>query len=406
MRQRVAVTGVGCISPFGIGHPALIQGLLDGRTGIRPITAFDTSSCRSHCGATIDGFDPAAFIAPLKLRRVDLVGRLALVCARLLIEDAALALDAGGSDQIGVALGTYTAGMDSTVEYLEGLTAHGAAGAPALLFSNTVSNAPASLCAIEHRLRGPNVTFNQREASSLAALSYAVGLMRAGRVAAMIAGGADRLEQIFFSVQERFGPLARDAAGREAGRPFDRRRAGFVLGEGGVLLLLETPEQAAARHARIYGEILGVGLTASRAELNGWPADSSGPARAMQLALEDAAVPAGDVDAVFAAANGARRLDPLEAEAIRTVFAREVPVVSLKGAIGESGAAGAAALAAGLIAMADKMVPPTAGFAEADPACPVNVSASGRTVRGRTFLVNAIASGGTNCSLVARATPA
>jgi 3-oxoacyl-[acyl-carrier-protein] synthase II len=403
MRQRVAVTGIACISSFGIGHRAFVEALSAGRSGIRPITAFDTSSCRSHCAAAIDGFDPAAFIPPLKMRRVDQVGRLALACARLLLEDAALTPGAGGSDDVGVALGTLTAGMDSTVEYLTGLDTHGPAGAPALLFSNTVSNAPASLCAIEHGLRGPNVTFNQREASSLAAIAYASGLIRDGRVPAMISGGADRLEQTFFIVQERFGPLARSREGREASRPFDRRRNGMVLGEAGVLLLFEAADAAAVRRARVYGELLGIGMTASRAELNGWPVDPSGTARAMQLALDDAGVSAVDVHAVFAAANGARRLDPLEAAAIRAVFPPDIPVVSLKGSIGESGTAGAAALAAGLMTMADKMVPPTVGFEEPDPACPVNVSRAGRSVGGRTFIVNSVASGGTNYSLVARA---
>jgi 3-oxoacyl-[acyl-carrier-protein] synthase II len=381
----------------------LADALLAGRSGIRPITAFDTSSSRSHCAATIDGFDPAAFIPPLKLRRVDNVGRLALVCARLLIEDAALRLAPGGTDDAGVALGTVTAGLDSTVEYLQGLVTHGPAGAPALLFSNTVSNAAGSLCAIEHGLRGPNVTFNQREASSLAAIAYASGLIRDGRIAAMITGGADRLEHTFFTVQERFGPLARGRDGQEVSRPFDRRRNGMVLGEAGALLLFEDAEVAAARGARVYGEVLGIGMTASRAELNAWPADPAGTSRAMQQALDDAGVAATDVDAIFAAANGAKRLDPLEAAAIRAVFRPDVPVVSLKGAIGESGAAGAAALAAGLVTMADKMIPPTVGFEEPDPACPVNVSSGARPVGGRTFLVNAIASGGTNYSLVARA---
>ena len=403
MRHRVAVTGIGCISSFGIGHRPFVGALCEGRSGIRPITAFDTSSCRSHCAATIDGFDPAAFITPLKLRRVDLVGRLALVCARLLIEDAALTPGAAGTDDVGVSLGTLTAGMDSTVEYLQGLTKHGPAGAPALIFSNTVSNAPGSLCAIEHGLRGPNVTFNQREASSLAALAYASGLIRDGRVPAMISGGADRLEQTFFTVQERFGPLARSREGQEVSRPFDRRRDGMVLGEAGVLLLLEAGDAAAARGARVYGEILGIGMTASRAELNGWPVDPSGTTRAMQLALEDAGLSPADVDCVFAAANGARRLDPLEAHAIGSVFRSDVPVVSLKGSIGESGTAGAAALAAGLMTMADKIVPPTVGFEEPDPECPVNVSSKGRSVGGGTFVVNSVASGGTNYSLVARA---
>jgi 3-oxoacyl-[acyl-carrier-protein] synthase II len=378
----------------------LADALLAGRSGIRPITAFDTSSCRSHCAATLDGFDPTAFIAPLKLRRVDMVGRVALVCAGLLFSDAMLSLESGGTDDVGVALGSLTAGMDSTIEYLKGLNTFGPSGAPALLFSNTVPNAPASLCAIEHGLRGPNVTFNQREASSLAAIAYASGLIRDGRVAAMVSGGADRLEETFFKVQAQFGPYAPDGASR----PFDRQRRGFVMGEAGVLLLLESADAAAARGARIYGELAGIGMTASRAQLNGWPIDPSGTARSMQMALDDAGVSALEVDAIFAAANGSKQLDALEATAIRTVFgARDVPVVSLKGSIGESGTAGAAALVVGLLTMADQLVPPTVGFSDPDPECRVNVSSAPQLAGGRTFLVNAVASGGTNYSLVARA---
>lgn len=407
MRERVEVTGIGCISSFGVGHRAFTDALADGRSGIRRITAFDTSSGRSHCAATLDGFDPTAFISPLKLRRVNEVGRLTLVCARLLIDDAGLTLGPDGSDDIGVVLGTLTAGLDSTVEYLQGLAQHGPAGAPALLFSNTVSNAPASLCAIEHGLRGPNVTFNQREASSLAAIAYSAGLIRDGRIAAIVSGGADRLEQTFYTVQERFGPLARSCDGQEAARPFDRRRNGFVLGEAGALLLFEAAGAAAARGARVYGEILGIGMTASHAALNGWPDDSTGTARAMQLALDDAGVAAAEVDALFAAANGSRRLDALEAAAIRAVFGTsDVPVVSLKGAIGESATAGAAALTAGLLMMANKAVPPTVGFGQPAPDCAVRVSGEPQLAGGHTFLVNAVASGGTNYSLVARASAA
>ena len=151
MRQRVVVTGIGCISSFGIGPRALVDALSAGRSGIRPITAFDTSSCRSHSAATLDGFDPTAFISPLKLRRVDAVGRLALVCARLLLDDSWLSLGAAGSDEVGVALGTLTAGMDSTIEYLQGLTTYGPAGAPgAALQQHRVECARKS---VRHRAR-------------------------------------------------------------------------------------------------------------------------------------------------------------------------------------------------------------------------------------------------------------
>jgi 3-oxoacyl-[acyl-carrier-protein] synthase II len=403
MRQRVAITGISCISSFGIGPRALAEALLAGGSGVRSITEFDTSASRSHAGAMLGGFEPTAFIPPLKLRRIDAVGRLALVCARLVLQDSGVPLAAGGTEEIGIALGSLSAGMDSTIDYLKGLTAGGPMGAPALLFSNTVPNAPASLCAIEHGLRGPNVTFNQREASSLAAIAFAAGAIRDARAGSMISGGADRLEPTFFAVQAGFGSFSEDGVSR----PFDRRRCGFVPGEAAAFLLLESTTSAADRDADVYGELLGIGASGSRTRLNDWPETADGPALAMQAALDDGGITADEVDAIFAAANGSPQLDAIEAEAIRTVFGgREVPVVALKGAIGESGTAAAASLAVGLLTMADYKLPPTVGFAEADPDCRVNVSPDPTTVTGRTFLVNAIASGGTNYSILLRAAPA
>src|SRR5476649_1566672 len=185
MSERVVITGIGCVSCFGLGHRALVGAIAAGRSGVAPITAFDTASSHSHCAATIRDFDPAAFIAPLKLRRVDAVGRVALAATRLLFDDAGYT----PGDNTGIALGTFTAGLDSVVEYLDGLNEHGPTGVPAILFSNTVSNAPASLCAIEFGLRGPNVTFNQREASSLGALAFSVGAIRSGRTPPLTIAG-------------------------------------------------------------------------------------------------------------------------------------------------------------------------------------------------------------------------
>lgn len=405
MDERVVVTGIGCVSCFGIGHPAFMAALASGTCGIAPVARFDTSGCHSHRAALIDGFDPAQFIAPLKLRRVDAVGRVALASMRLLFDDAGLT--AGGNHDIGIALGTYTAGLDSLVEYLGGLTDHGPMGVPAILFSNTVSNAPASLCAIEHALHGPNVTFNQREASSLSALVFSVGAIRDGRTTAMVSGGADGIEETFFKVHDRFrsmSPMRRFDPMDEEARPFDRCRNGFTLGEGGFLVLLESASAAAARGARIYGEILGVGAAASSTSVNGWPLDSSGLIKAMRLALADGQLGPDDVAAVMATANGSPLLDLLEAEAISEVFgARQPAVASVKGSVGESGAAGAASLVAGLLSMANGFVPPTAGWMEKDPACLVHVSSSVQLVSGETFLVNSVASGGTHYSLAVRA---
>jgi 3-oxoacyl-[acyl-carrier-protein] synthase II len=409
MSERVVISGISCISCFGVGRAVFDAAIGAGASGIAPITAFDTSACRSHSAAMIRDFDPTAFIPPLKLRRIDSVGRLAVCGTHLLFDDAGNKPGADGADTIGVALGTYTAGLDSLVEYLGGLTDRGPTGVPAILFSNTVSNAPASLCAIEFGLRGPNVTFNQREASAFGALAFSVGAIRQGRVAAMVTGGADRLEETFYKVHDRFRALSpmphrSNAPAHESARPFDRDRNGYVLGEGGFLLLLESASSAAARSARVYGEILGVGATSSKAALNGWPESHDGLVKAMRAALTDASLDAAGIAAVIGTANGSPLLDRLEAQAIAEVFGgRAVPVASIKGAIGESGAAGAAATIAALGSLAAGEVVPTAGFCQPDDRLAVQVSRSAQRTAGDTFLVNSVASGGTNYSLAVRA---
>lgn len=374
-----------------------------------PITRFSTAECRSHSAATIRDFDPATFISPLKLRRVDAVGRMALACTRLLFDDGGCTPDPGGRDDMGIALGTATAGLDSLVEYLGGLVDHGPTGVPAILFSNTVSNAPASLCAIEYGLRGPNVTFNQREASSLSALAYSVGAIREGRTNAMVTGGADCVEETFFKVYDRFAGLSpgrRRSNGIEAARPFDRDRNGFVLGEGAFLLLLESASAAAARGAHCYGEVLGVGASASPTRLNDWPSSADGLVRAMQAALEDAKLRPDKIAAVIGAANGSPVLDRMESDAIAAIFGDSMPVASVKGAIGESGASGAAGIIAGLLSHSRFIVAPTCGFSTPDPAVVIRASGRSQSANGTTFLVNSVASGGSNYSAVVQATRA
>jgi 3-oxoacyl-(acyl-carrier-protein) synthase len=405
MRERVLITGLGCISGFGIGLEPFSASLMTGATAIRPIAAFDTSTCRSHRMAKIDGFTPSAFIDPNKLRRIDEVGRLALACCQLALTDASL-VDASEAvrESIGVVLGSYTAGAHSTVEYLDSLYARGPAGISARSFSNTVGNAAASLCGIEYKLRGPNVTVSYKEASSLAAIAYAYGLVRHGRTAAVVTGGTDDVEPVFFSVHDRFHVMSPSDDGEEAARPFDRRRNGFVLGEGGFALVLESASAAARRAAHTYGELLGTGATSSTCAINNWPDDHHQLARAMRLALDDAHLGPRDVAVVFAAANGTRALDRVEAAALSLVFGeRGVPVVALKGAVGECGAAGAGSILAALLTLERGELPPTAGFEIADPECPVDVSASPRAARGTIALVNSFASGGTNYAVVIRA---
>jgi 3-oxoacyl-[acyl-carrier-protein] synthase II len=401
MRDHVVVTGLGCFSSLGTGADRFVDGLLAGETGIEPVTRFDTEGCRSHTAALVRDFEPSRYIDPLKLRRMDEVGRLALSACRLASEDARLPV---GVDEVGIVLGSATAGLHSTVRHLHGLATTGPATVSALGFSNTVGNAAASLCAIEFGLRGPNLTLGQKQASGLAAIVLAVGFLRQGRGSAFLCGGVDDIEEVYFRVHDQLRVLSPDGRGQEASRPFSAVRNGFVLGTGGHVVAVEHAVSAARRGAAPYGEVLGVESTSSACEPNAWPSEPDGIVRAMRGALADAGLTPADVSVVFAAANSTPGLDVVEARALEQVFGpRGVPVVSIKGAIGECGAAGAASLTAALLCLGRGRLPPTLGCEPLDPACRVDASATARPSAGQVALVNSTADGGAHFCVVVRA---
>jgi 3-oxoacyl-(acyl-carrier-protein) synthase len=404
--RPLAITGRSSFSGLGIGAASFEGGLAAGRTAIAPVP-FDQPRTRARTGAVIADFDAAQYIPAARLRRIDRIGQLAIAAARLALDDARLVpretIDAA---RAGVVIGSATAGLHTLVSYLDGLAQRGRAGASAMDFSNTVGNAAASLCGLELGLRGPNLTLACKEASAAGAIAAAAGLLSGDQADALVTGGVDDFEALYFAVHDAFGALAHDAGQGEASRPFDRRRNGFVMGSGSFLLALERQPFAAARGAHVLGWLRGVGATAARATLNAWPEDAGALARAMSEALADAGAEPADVAVVFASANSTVALDRVEATALADLFGdRGVPVVAIKGALGESGAAAAAALQAALDALRRRRLPPTAGHEVPDPACPVDVSPVERPLAAGPLvaLVNSFASGGTSYSLAVSA---
>jgi 3-oxoacyl-[acyl-carrier-protein] synthase II len=398
---RVAITGVGVISTLGRSLSSFTDALLAGRCGISEVTSFETDGCRTHRAGKLRDFEPSDYIDPNKLRRIDEVGCLAVASGGLALGDAGIEPKSDAAREVGVTLGTYTAGLHSTVDFLGGLLRGGPGEVSPMLFSNTVGNAPASLCALEFGLKGGNVTVTHKEASSLGAIAYAVSLLRHGRASALVTGGVDDIEANFFRIHDRFRVMSPVNGSEEAARPFDKNRNGFLLGEGGYTLVTECWRRARERNAVVHAEILGIGGTSSPCGINRWPSDPRHLVRSMELALRDADCAPSDIDVVFASGNGALALDRAEALSIRSVFdGTDVKVVSIKGAIGESGVSGAASLIAAIGCLREGRIPPTFGLQELDPDCPVNASSQPGTVRGRCALVNSFASGGANYSVV------
>jgi 3-oxoacyl-[acyl-carrier-protein] synthase II len=396
----IAITGVGVVSPFGDSPETFRDALLSGTTAVAPDQRFATLGCRSTLSARVSGFDPVRWIAPMKLRRMDTTGPYALVAIQQAMEAAGYTPSAEGDPRVGVVLGTYSAGGQATYEYLEGLFRGGPSGAPALLFNSTVGNAAAGLVGLEYKLCGPNATISQKEASGLAAIAAAVDLLRLNRADAIAAGGIDALFDLFYRVHDRFGVMSHASAAGETTAPFSPSRSGFVMGEGGFALWLE---RAAGSAARVHAEILGAGAASADCKINAWPADSEALARTMILALEDAGVRPSDVNVIYASANGTR-LDEVEARALAAVFSGSRAIVtSIKGAIGECGASGAAASVAAVVCGAAGKVPPVAGLREVDPAArALRLATSPMRAPGEIALVNSVASGGAIASVVLR----
>lgn len=378
--NRVPVTGIGIVAPGAIGVEAFRALLASGRTAIDTVDRWDTTGLSAHTAAVVRDLNAKQFIAPMKLRRMNTLSRFALSAAKMALDDCGTP----PSENTGVALGTGFGPVQTSVDYMQEYVAKGAALAPPQLFAESVANAPGSHIAIEHNLRGFNVTLTQRESSALAAAMYACAQIIKGTVPAAITGGVEELNEMVFSVLDRIGVLAEEM------RPFDARRNGFVTGEGGAAFTL-------GFGARTYAWLSGFGIARdTTATVSDWGSDPKAVVTAMQAALDDAEVTPAEVDAVFASANGTQRLDAVEAQAIAQLFRPEVDceVVATKGYFGEHSAGNALQLAAAILAVHDQTLPASAGFEVRDEALPFAPTRSARACELHHVLVNAISAGG------------
>lgn len=406
MDRSVVVTGIGMVTPIGTGKAAFAQNLHAGRSGIGPITAFDTGRLASHLGAEAVDFDPKDFVSIKNRRRMDRLSQMATASARMALEDAGLAVTPANRDRVGMIMGTAFGSTDVAARFVGALFTEGPHRVNPILVPNTVMNAPAGHAAIELGFRGLNTTVNHREASAETAIAYAAAEIRQGRADAILAGGADLFSAFFMEIVSHFKALSPLDDGVEAARPYDRRRNGAILGEGAGLLCLESREQALARGAAPYCEIAGWGLSAAPAPPTDWPVDTRGPVLAMERALAMAGAGPRDIDIVSGSANGGRGLDRLEADALAAVFAHShgAPwITSLKGALGESFSSGGIRSAAMALSLKDGIVPPTLGLER--PLAPLRFARDApKRVPLGWGLVNGLASGGTFAALVMKKT--
>jgi 3-oxoacyl-[acyl-carrier-protein] synthase II len=397
---RIVITGLGIVSPIGVGKEAFWENCVQGVSGIKPIQRFDVGPYRSRLGAQLPDIDFKAFIKPVNLRRMDRIGKVVVSSVRLAIEDSGLDLKEEDSSRVGISIGTGLGSSDTVDQFFRSLLKDGPLGAAPLLFQTAVPNAITSHCAIEYGIKGVNITFSHKESSTEMAMTFAYHLLKEGRADVIFAGGGDELSEPLFHVYSMLGALSPGRGkGVEGMRPFDQNRNGIVLGEGSGILVLETLEHAEKRGARIYAEMAGAGLAGSADGLLRYDLNGDSIARSMTLAAQELQT----VDYISAAANSTPDLDEGEVRAIKKVFgkkAKEISVTSLKSMLGEFDGSGGVRACGLALSLYHGMIPATAGTERLDSRCDLNVVlGEAQKKEIRSALLNGCSNGGSNISL-------
>lgn len=409
MRHRVVITGMGAVTPLGIGVEAFRESLWAGRSGVGPITRFDASALPTRIGAEVRDFNPLDYLDRKEARRMDRFVQFAVAAAQMAIRDAGLDLDHVDRDRAGVYIGSGIGGMETFSEQFLVMVEKGPERVSPFLIPMMIANMAAGQLAIQFGLRGPNMTTVTACSSSNHAIGEAFHLLRDGRADVMLAGGSEAafvpIAVAGFSSMKALS--TRNDEPERASRPFDRLRDGFVMGEGSGILVLETLEHARKRQAPILAEIVGYGTSADAYHIVQPPDSGEGGARSMRLALEDAGLPPEAVDYINAHGTSTTQGDVAETRAIKAVFgehARRLAVSSTKSMHGHLlGAAGAVELITCVLAIQDQLLPPTINQEEPDPECDLDyVPNRARPARVEVALSNSFGFGGQNATLVVR----
>jgi 3-oxoacyl-[acyl-carrier-protein] synthase II len=409
--RRVAVTGIGLITPVGIGRDRFWSALAEGRSGISRIDDFDTSNLKTTIAGICRDFRPEHFFDERETARLDRVSQMAIAATEMAIEDAGLTSSELDSYDVGVILGTGFGGQRSIEEYCSAYFSNGQGRRSAIAIPKSMYNASSSNIAIRFKVRGPNITVSTACSSGANAIGQAFHLIRYGHATRVIAGGADSpVTPVVMDAWKDMRVLStKNDCPERACKPFSANRDGFVLAEGAGIIILESLEEAIKRGAHIYAEIIGYAATADAAHIT-FP-DPEGEAHAMARALKDAEVTPDQIDYINAHGTATKLNDASETEAIKRVFgsrAYDIPISSTKSMVGHSmGAAGAVEFIATILAIERKLIPPTINYEEPDPQCDLDyVTEGSRPVKSpaqlRTAMSNSFGFGGNNAVLVAR----
>ena len=407
--RRVVVTGVGLVSPLGIGTRATWDGLVAGRSGAGPITRFDAADFSSRIACEVKGFDPLDYADRRDARKMDTFIQYALAASLFAAEDAGLETPVGDPDRTGVVISSGIGGFETIEREHRKLLEKGPRRISPFFVPAMVVNLAAGWVSIRLGAKGPNSAMATACSAGAHAVGEAFRLVRYGHADVMVAGGAEATitPMCIGGFASMKALSTRNDDPERASRPFDRDRDGFVVGEGAGILIMEERERALARGAAPYAEVLGYGMSGDAFHITAPAADGSGAVRVMRAALGEAGASPEDVDAVNAHGTSTPLNDRIETAAIRQVFgehADRLAVSSTKSMTGHL-LGGAGGLEAGIscLTLRHQTLPPTINHETPDPDCDLdNVPNTARPATVRSVLSNSFGFGGTNVSLLFR----
>ena len=407
MKRRVVITGVGLLTPLAIGVRETWEALCAGKSGIGPITRFDTTKFDTKIAGEVRGFDPLDFMPRKEARRTPLFIMYAVAAARMALEDSGLVIDSSNANRVGVITGCGIGGLSVLEDNYMVLVEKGPKRVSPFLIPLMIGNMAPGMISIHLGAKGPNTSI----ATACAAGSHAVGdafkLVQSGRADAMITGGVEAV--VTPTCISGFNAMkalsTRNDEPEKASRPFDRDRDGFVVGEGSGIMVIEPLESALERGAHIYAEIVGFGMSGDGYHMTAPSPDGDGAARCMQAALDDAGLTADRIDYINAHGTSTPLNDLYETRAMKTVFgehARKIPISSTKSMTGHLlGGAGGIETVFTALTIQEGIIPPTINLDHPGEECDLDyVPNKARRARVRHALSNSFGFGGTNASLI------
>ncbi len=406
MNKKAVATGIGVVSPLGIGHQDFWKNLVSGNSGIAPMEYLDLSKYECKYGAEVKDLNTEEFLGRKGLRYLNKGTKFLGSSVKMALDDAKLEMDEELSNQTGILIGSSLGNFSQTTDYFHDIAREDPSGLSPMQSYDVALNSSINYASVVFKLKSFARTISSSFTSSTDAIGNAIKLIQNGKANVIIAGGVEQISLDLYMIFYMRKMLARaNGTGSEISMPFDKRRNGFIMSEGSYVFVLENHDYAVSRGARIYGEVSGYGsiFAGGRNSDTGKRVEKAG--NAMKKCIDDASMSTDDIDLINANGNSGKLPDLIEAKAIKELFGEEsnIPVHTVKSSLGESyGASGAMQTASALLSINNGLVPPTINYEEKDPECNLNVVNERLEKEVNTVLINSLDLSGYNSCLIVK----